>query len=245
MKPYFCLLISFFSFYALRAQSEKGFIVETSLGYKRVHNDPVDAFREFSGTVYGEKINELTSVLTVGKKLKANMYYGLGLLHNANRRELNPDSDIPSWESSAGSGFVTYTSYHHFVSTSNVIGPMVYFQYFTSLTERVFLTLDFNARYDFDRTQTQSTLYNPNPFDNAYEASSEYKTEIKKQYVNIGLFPSLRVSLYKEFGMDLTFGSIQYRAKTFDSMREMDNMTKEFTMGFKPENWMVGFYLKF
>jgi hypothetical protein len=219
-------------------------MLKTSIGYNFVHNDGNDVSNDIvAGSNFGEKINDLNFTVTAGKKLKSNFYYGLGLSYNTINQEVNPESDIPELSSSAYYTFVS--SYMNAVSKSNVISPIIYLQYYKSITERFYITFDLYSRYDFNQTITESTLYNPNISNNTYDKSSELKTEIKRQYLNFGLFPSLRVNLYKKLGMDLTFGGMEYKIKTVDSRRDIDKKTKEFNIGFNPENWIIGFYLTF
>lgn len=238
MKHLFYLVL-IFSFFELSAQTEKDFILKTSIGYNYNHNYDRD-ISESSG--YGEKINDLKFSLTSGKKLKSHFYYGLGLSYNAIKKELNPDSDVPMLSSSQS--YFGASSYYNSISTSNVISPIIYLQYYTKLNERIYFTIDLYSKYDFYITKTESALYFPDLTNYNYDKVDGYESEMKKQYFNIGIFPSLRINIYKNFGMDFTFGSVAYRIKTADSSINIDKKTKEFEIEFKPENWIIGFYLE-
>lgn len=242
MKYLVCLFFLFYCFLGLKAQTDKSIMLKTSIGYDYQHNDHGDISSDYEGPAYGEKINDLKISLLAGKKLKSHFYYGLGISYNILTQEINPENDIPELDNSAG--YISVSSYVNQIASSNKISPIIYFQYFTRLNDRLYISFDLYSKYDFNVTKTESILYNPNLSTYTYEKSFTSNTEIKRQYLNVGLFPSLRINLYKNFGVDLTFGSMEYRIKTADSRQNIDKNTKEFNLGFKPENWTIGFYLQ-
>jgi hypothetical protein len=63
--------------------------------------------------------------------------------------------------------------------------------------------------------------------------------------MDFGLRPALRFRLVKNFGLDFTFGILQYSLKIKDSRQnDLDKKTNAFQIGFVPNNWMLGIYLK-
>ncbi len=76
------------------------------------------------------------------------------------------------------------------------------------------------------------------------ESGFETRLESDQQFLAIGIYPSLRFNILKNVGMELGFGNIEYSHKTNDSRTGVNgNKTKEFKIGFKPENWLIGFYI--
>lgn len=232
------------SFIQLNAQTEKNYILSTSLGYHFTHNDPLDSETNTWGQQnYGEKNKEFNAQFSAGRKLKKNFYYGLGLSYKKSSYEINPDSDIP--EINRSSGFVTITGYTNSISTDLMISPSIYIQYFTSFSERASILVDLYSRYDFNRTKTKNTFYSPDIENYTYINSGEYKAELEKQNINFGIQPALRLDIVKNFGLEFKFGVIEYQHKTYDSRRnDIDKKTNSFRIGFKPENWLIGLYFK-
>ncbi|OFX65404.1 MAG: hypothetical protein A2X15_00300 [Bacteroidetes bacterium GWB2_32_14] len=124
MKYLIYLFFLVFSFFELNAQTEKGIMLKTSIGYNYQHNDNGDISSESDGLAYGEKINDLKISLLAGKSLKSHFYYGLGISYNTLKQEINPDSDIPELDNSAG--YISVFSYANQISSSNIISPIIY-----------------------------------------------------------------------------------------------------------------------
>lgn len=242
MKHFF-LFFLIFSIFELTAQTENNFILKTNIGYSYIHNDNGDVSSQSTGLNYGEKINDLNFSVTAGKNFRSHFNYGLGLSYNTIKKEVNPENDIPELNNSAV--YIGAFSYVNSVETSRIISPIIYFQYYSNFSERIYITFDLYSKYDFDLTKTESTLYNPNFIIYSYDEFDQFKTEIKRQYLNVGMFPSVRINLYKNFGMDFSFGTIEYRIKTVDSRTNIDKKTTEFNLDFNPENWKIGFYVTF
>ena len=232
------------SFLKINAQTEKNYIIKTNLGYKYNHDDKLDLSTNPSSFDYGKKTNDLKSSLTVGRKLNNKFYYGVGLSYNLIKTELNPESDVPASSFNPASAVITMVSYYNEINSNHIISPLIYFQYFMNLNERFSLTIDLVTKYDFSVTKGENTLYLPDIYTYSYYAGATYSSEVKKQFFNIGIFPSLRVNIYKNFGMDLTIGYANYKIKTNDSRLDLNKKSKEFDIDFKPENWNIGFYLE-
>ena len=199
----------------------------------------------FGQNYFGEINNAFSTSIGAGRKLKSNFYYGLGVFYNSSKHEINPDADIPDF--SASSGYVQMTSYVHSVSTDKAISPFLFFQYFYDFTDWFSIAFDLYSRYDFYQNKTNRIYYTPNPEpgDYTYIKINENSTETKKQILNFGLRPSLRFKLYKNFGLDFTFGIMEYSLKIKDSRQDdLKKKTKAFRMGFAPNDWMLGVYLK-
>ncbi len=241
---YIYFLIFVFSTIGLNAQTNKNYIVRTNFGYHYNHNDLLDSKRDnFNQVNFGEIMHELNFTVSGGKSFKENFYYGLGLSSNYTKHEINPDSDRP--EIPDNSGMVSMTSYYNSISIDNSLSPMIFIQYFYNITERFSIAIELNSKYDFNKNITKSLHYNPDISNYSYVKGNEYKTEVKKQYLNIGVQPSLRLDISKNVGLEFIIGSIMYNQKIKDTRyNNADKKTKEFDINFKPENWLIGFYLK-
>jgi len=235
-------VISIFSYLGLSAQTNKNFLLRTNLGYNFSHVDAADAgYYDFGNSVYGEKINDFAYNISAGKKFQTNFYYGVGLLYNITKQEINPDSDIPMNITSAAFTI----NYNNSVYMDNTISPFIFIQYFNNITDRFSVAFDLYSKYDFSESSLNRTSYIINVTNHNVINDGESHSEIKKEYLSFGILPSLRFTIIKNFGMDFTFGIMEYRLKTKDSrLDNPENQSKEFKIGFKPENWLIGFYLK-
>jgi hypothetical protein len=74
--------------------------------------------------------------------------------------------------------------------------------------------------------------------------SEEFLESTGKEYFCFGLQPVVKLDIYKNFGMELRLKLIEYTQKTYDSFINREMKTNNFEVGFKPENWMIGFYLR-
>ena len=243
-KALFTVLL--FSIVTVYAQQDKKYILRTDFGYSYSHKDMLDASTTAFGTNnFGEINNAFTTSIAAGRKLKSNFYYGLGVFYNSSKYELNPDADIPDF--SGSSGYIQMHSYVHSVSMDKAISPFLFFQYFLNLTDWFSIAFDLYSKYDFYQNNTDNIFYTPNPEpgDYTYVKVNESSVETKKQILNFGIRPSLRFKLHKSFGLDFTFGIVQYSLKIKDSRQDdLDNSTTEFQLGFAPNKWMLGIYLK-
>ncbi|MDP2723316.1 MAG: hypothetical protein Q8O72_11205 [Bacteroidales bacterium] len=74
--------------------------------------------------------------------------------------------------------------------------------------------------------------------------SEELHESTEKEYFCFGLQPVFKLDICKNFGMELRLKLIEYTQKTYDSFINREKKTCNFEVGFKPENWMIGFYLR-
>ena len=238
---YFIFILYFTNSYA---QTEKKFILRTNFGYNFSHQDNLDS-RQSVDQYYpgGINTNKFNFGFTAGRKLKSNFYYGLGVFSTISKEETNPDVKFP--EINGSLGFISLTSYMNTVSKNSSISPVIYFQYFTNFSEKFSIAFDLYSKYTFNSNSEAGTLYLPDiPNKQFIKSGNEIELESNQQFINVGICPSLRFNIYKNFGMELAFGKLQYSNKISDSRKEeIDNKTKEFEFGFKPENWLIGFYL--
>lgn len=242
------LLVLLFSVITANAQKEKKYILRTDFGYSYSHKDMLDAGSGNSVNNYFGEINStFTTSIGAGRKLKSNFYYGLGVIYNSSKYEINPDADIPDFSDSSDGYGQIMMSYTHSKSEDHVVSPFLFFQYFYDFTDWFSIAFDLYSKYDFYQNKTNSIFYIPiqDNGDYQYMKYSENSTETKKQILNIGLRPSLRFKLYKNFGLNFTFGILEYSLKTKDSRQDdLEKKTKAFRIGFAPSNWMLGIYLK-
>ena len=237
-------LIFILIFIQLNGQTEKNYILATNFGYNFTHNDNLDSEIDNRGqNNFGEKNKEFNFSFNVGRKLKKCFYYGLGLSYEKLYQEVNPDTDIPGINESPG--FVAMTSYTNSISTDIKISPFIYIQYFNNISDRVSISVDLYTKYDFNTIKTKNIFYRPDITNNTHVISDESETEIEKKNINVGLQPALRFNIFKGFGLEFKVKMIEYRHKTYDSRRnDIDKKTNDLKIGFKPDNWLIGFYLK-
>lgn len=238
----------------IHAQTDKLNIVKTNLNLSFNTNDLIDAQQNDYEQIISDKTINFKYSIFLGRKFKSNFYYGFGILNEFMKYEINPD--VESHETPTSTGYSNYSSsYLNAIIKSTTYSPALYVQYFTSITERFHIAFDIISSYDFYKSsseakyKTLSTTEFPYGGVNGFFAprQSDNKSELKKQFINIGMNPSIRFDIIKNFGMDLTFGSVQYRLKTKDSRLEdyeIDKKTQAFHINFTPKNWLLGFYYK-
>jgi hypothetical protein len=238
IKLFFILFIT-----ELSAQTERNYIVNSDVNYNYTYMDKAENF-EFGGTTIlsDRKINDLKLSLAFGKKIKPNLYYGLGVMLVFRDEVENPDVDKPIYNSETGFYFSSYNS----TSKSNVYSPLAFLQYNITLNERSQIRISLISQYDFERYTYERIVYDSGmfPVDDFFTTHTT-SYESNRQYLKIGIVPGFSISLYKNFGMDLTLGSVGYRIKMFESRLTDIKKSREFNIGFKPENWSVGFHLTF
>ena len=237
MRHLFYVIIVF-SFIQLNAQTDRNNILSTNFNYNFNHKDYLDDGEYLNGIFNGVKNNDLNFNTSVGRKLKTNFYYGVGLSYKVSKQEINPDSDIPEYSG-------TVNSYWNMISKDNTISPIIFIQYFNNLSDRFCIAIELFSKYDFNNNITRNTRYDPDFTSYTYIETSKHKTEEQKQDIHLGIRPSIKFNIIENFGMEFTFGILEYSRKIMDSRRDdIDKKTEEFELGFKPENWLIGFYLK-
>lgn len=242
MKYLFTLFL-IFSIAELSAQNEHNFILNTSLGYNYSYEDKAENL-PYGGTyrLSDKEINDLKLSVAIGRKLRSNFYYGLGFSLNLRKNELNPGVNKPHYDSDFGIYFETSNS----VSQWSVYSPLAYLQYNLNLSEKSRFVLTLISQYDFEKNIDEHRLFVPGMMPGNDYFTTRYNIyESKRQYFQTGLVPGFRMNIYRNFGIDFTFGSIAYRIKTAESRLPDIKKSSEFTFGFKPENWTIGFHLYF
>jgi len=228
------------------AQNDKKFLLRTSFGYNYSHMDRMDAGAGYlSNNIFGKINKEFTVVINGSRRLKNNFYYGLGFSYLAGKQEINPDGDIP--KPGTSTGYVTYfTSYSNSVTLNKIYSPIVFFQYYYDISERFSINLDAWSRYDFTSETFEANFFSMQIQDSIFIAEDNLYQENKKQFIAFGISPSIRVSIIKNMGLELIIGSLEFKQKLKDSRAPDDNdrYTSEFTVGFKPENWLIGIFVK-
>ncbi|TVQ15193.1 MAG: hypothetical protein EA361_06280 [Bacteroidetes bacterium] len=253
---YLITVLIVFCFTALHAQTEQNFILSTQIGYSYTYEDKADysTFSWESMQLTDRKINDFNFSIAIGRRIHTNFYYGLGIAWNRRKTDINPNADKPL--TGIAPGYSIFYNRTNIVIKSNVISPLVYLQYFMRLSERMHFTLDLVSQYDFVKNSDESFRHQYEPVFPGFPKNdptlnpviiNSDKNESDQQYFNIGIHPGFRVNLYKNFGMNVAFGSVAYRIKTADSrLPDMDfKKSREFNVTFTPENWRVGFYLAF
>jgi hypothetical protein len=229
----------------LNAQTDKNYILRTNFGYSYSHKDRLDAGNGFASSGYYGQINhDFTVDFRAGRRLKSNFYYGFGFSYNALKQEINPEEDIPDFSSSSGY-IIHIENYFQGVSTSRTYSPVLFFQYYYNISDRFSVNLDAYSRYDFSISKSESNYYTLQYIDSTFVITNSSYLESTKQYLSFGINPSLRYSIVKNLGMEFVFGSLEYKQKLSESrMLDDERNSNEFIFGFKPENWLIGFYLE-
>jgi hypothetical protein len=243
MRKIICIIL-LFGIIHLNAQTEKKYLFRSGLGYKHVHYDMVDANNGGAyGTYFGQIINELALNFNASRKLNSSFYYGLGLLYNSSKQEFNPEADRPQINGS--SGFGSMTQYVNTVNTDQTISPYLFIEYFNAVSDRFTIAFDIYTRYDLNTTKSKSILLTNHGLNQPFEYSSEYYKESNLGKLCGGIRPSIRYAVFKNAGLEFTYGRIEYSIKIKDSRTlNQNNKTNTFELGFGPENWLVGFYVK-
>jgi len=237
------VIILIFSFVRLYAQTDKNYIVRTNLGYNYVHKDMIDAGFGVTNQNFGEINQKLSLNLNAGRRFGKSFIYGLGLGYNFSKQEFNPEVDRP--QISGATGFGNMTFYSNSVITSRTVGPAIFIQYFSAITDRLTIAFDGFAKYEFTTNQTKNSLFNSIVLGQPFVYSNGYFKKTNLQRLGFGILPSVRYNILKNAGLELTYGLLQYTLKINDSRMDNSNKkTKTFDAGFKPENWLIGFYLK-
>jgi hypothetical protein len=237
-KVFFTIIITL-SFLQLYAQTEKNYLLRTNFNYFYNHKDNLDAGNGMipQEGVYGVKTNNLSFAITSARKFKTSFYYGLGFSYNLAKEEINPNSDVSA---ALVSGYSSNIIIQKTITCSQTYSPLIFIQYDNSLSDRFSVAIELYSKYDFSNFKTSSTL--TNGLSGYNNISEKFQ---KKQYVNIGLHPSVRFDIMKNMGTELTLGLFEYSHKFKDSrMFDDSKKTSSFQIGFKPENWLLGFYLR-
>jgi len=239
MNKVFYTIIITLSFLQPYAQTEKNYLLRTNFNYFYKHKDKIDAGNGIipQDGIYGVKTSNLSFAITSARKFKTCFYYGLGFSYNQAKEEINPNSDMSA---ASGSGYSSNIIIQNTISGSRTYSPLIFIQYDNNLSDRFSVAIELYSKYDFSNFKTINTLTNFLP---GYNNISE-KFQ-KKQYLNIGLHPSIRFDIMKNLGTELTLELFEYTHKFKDSrMPDDSKKTSSFQIGFKPENWLLGFYLR-
>ncbi|TVQ90376.1 MAG: hypothetical protein EA393_06120 [Bacteroidetes bacterium] len=227
----------------LSAQNEHNFILNTSLGYNYVYEDKAENLPAgWPSQLSDKEINDFKLSVAIGRKLRSNFYYGLGFSLNLRKDEWNPGVNKPRYDSGFAISFSTSNS----VSQRSVFGPLAYFQYNLNLSEKSRFMLTLISQYDFEKNVDEHRAFVPGTMPGNDYFTTHYTTyESKRQYFQTGLVPGFRMNIYRNFGLDFTLGSMAYRIKTAESRLPDIKKSRKFAVGFKPENWTLGFHLTF
>jgi len=240
---YLLTLIFVLGLVHLEAQTDKKYILILDQGYYYQHKDNIDASTALYGSnQFGEKINDLTFNFYAGKKFKSHFYYGLGLSYHNFTDELNPKIDVPDINESIGYGNISEYSYKK--ETQNEISPLIYFQYFANISNRITIAVDFYSKYSFNKTETNHLHYEVDSASYSYVNYEGIHENTEKEYFCFGIQPVFKLDIYKYFGMELKLNLVEYTQKTYDSVIDKEKKTSNFEIGFKPENWLIGFYIR-
>lgn len=242
MKFLIKLLLVFYAI-ELNAQTEQNYILNFNIGYNYAYEDKAENVPYGVPVELSDKeINDLTFTFTIGRKLKSNLYCGLGVSHSLFKEELNPGVNKPRYNSEIDVYFQTSNA----VSKRSTYGPMAYIQYNLNLGERIRFIVSFISQYDIEKNIQEYHIFVPGMIssDDYYTTHSTFY-ESDRQYFKASVVPGFRINLHKNFGIDFVFGSLGYRIKTVESRLSDIKKSREFNVGFKPENWTAGLHLAF
>jgi hypothetical protein len=244
------LLVCTFTFFNLFSQNEtdKKYILKTSIGYYYQHLDKNDAGKDYFGHhYYGEINSNFNTGLSIYKSRKSGIFYGFGILFNNSKEIINPESDTPK----SASGFGSYVSYNTNNKNTNTISPFVSFGYNKYLSNKLSISVELYSKYDFVYLKQKSSYYVPDHIGNFYDShivwveSSSSTTKYKNHFIQFGLLPSVRYDFTKTIGLELAFGNIHYKKKTKDTKdNNTETKSSEFKADFTPANWFLSFYLR-
>lgn len=231
------------SFIRLNAQTDKKYILKVNLGYNSVSKDLLELDNgNWYQYYFGEIKNELKLDLNIGRKFRSSFYFGAGFQYNTSVQELNPEGEVPD---TSVNGFRYLSNFTNTVITDKTISPYISIEYFKPLTDHFTIAINAFVKYDFNKNSTKNTLYSRAVLGQPFVFTNEYFKETNLQRLGFGIRPSLRYNIFKSAGLEFTFGLLQYSNKIRDSrMEDLDQKSGTFSIGFGPENWLVGFYLK-
>lgn len=240
---YVLYLICFLFLSEANAQTSKDYLLRTNFGFTFAHEDMLDAgVSNLGQEYYGILKSDLTYSLNGGRELISNFYYGLGLTYNRFKQEINPADDVP--EIKGTYGFQSMSSYVNSLSVNETISPFVFVQYFTKMSDRFSVAIDVYSQFDFNSNKTNYYHFGPDIINQTYIRTGEYKTSKKRQYINVGIQPSVRFSLFDNLGLEFSVGLLNYKQKIKDSRFDLNKKSKMLEFGLMPENFLFGFYLK-
>ncbi|MEO1052953.1 MAG: outer membrane beta-barrel protein [Bacteroidota bacterium] len=232
MNKLYILLLCMVPF-SLQAQSDSKFLIRSNIGYSsgsdfnRFSPDRISDF-QFRGLRWNTNAG-----VNVGK----NLMLGLGLDVQRNVSEQNRITN-----SDPNTGNISVTSIDEFTSTT--LTPSIFASLFSNVSEKITLAGDFNIGYAFSDTEstfrsfatTTSGDMNPGSLSNS---------EVKSETLLFNLAPSVRFKLWKNIGLDFTFGSIRYATNTEDSsLIDSDGNSNNFRVNFTPDSWLLGFFIE-
>ncbi len=228
----------------VKAQLAHDYILKMNGSYSSIRKDIFDLNPLYTPPAniynYGLISRNVESGVSLGKKIKTNLYYGVGLSYQKNREDLNPIKYIPSRNQCPGG----CSSYSNSLVTSKTLSPSVFLQYNAAILEKVYFVFDVYSAYRWETSFDSRRLYVSNQGLGEFILLSQSEEEIKKQWLSIGLMPSIRVNIYKNFGVDLGLGVLQYSQKTRDSRKQdLSNKTNQFELSLRPEHWTIGLWM--
>lgn len=230
MKQITTLLLLAFMFSA-SAQTEKKWLIGAKVGFDYEKNMDKSDYNYFYDPEYSNGYNierELSFDIEISKKIKDKIYFGVGMDMEFVKNKIEPSNAYGSYG---------VRPIGEFVDKTRLLSPYISATCIKSIGSKFNLIAKTYIKYDFIKLMSKSSS------DNVF-ATSEY--EASRQFINLGIQPALRFDMFEKFGIELTFGEIEYRRKTMESdERFKSENSSKLEMNFKPQNWLLGFYFRF
>lgn len=262
----FLIFICLLPFYSLNAQDSAKFCFSAGVGYDFQKSDDVPSSTYYSNDSW-DKTQSLNFRLSASRKFTSRFSAGVGFLCITALSE-NFENKT---QSSASTGYTGLINSFAAEMKEKTYRPQLFLRYDYPVSERITFSADFYTGFDFHYSNYYSSInqglyvlprgyfYGSN-FDSIYDnifikdtTSLLFNTQItdaqnnSKQdtrSIRLGIKPSLRFELFKNAGIEFSFGVMEFRKKLFDSrLPDKTKLSHGFRSSFGPESWLIGFYM--
>jgi hypothetical protein len=263
---YFLILICLLPFFSVTAQDSARFCFSAGAGYDFQRSDDVPSSAYYTNDSW-DKTQNLNFRLSASRKLTCYFSAGVSFLYNIALSE-NFEKKTPLNASTGYTGLITSFAAE---MKEKTYSPQLFLRYDYPVSERITLSADFYTGFDFHYSKYTSSFnqglyilprgyYYGSNFDSIYgnifiqdttrlffnpqitDAQNNSKQDTRS--IRLGIKPSLRFGLFKNAGIEFSFGVMEFRKKLFDSrMPDKTKLSHGFRSSFGPETWLIGFYM--
>jgi len=260
------MILCFIPAFSLMAQDSSKYCFSTGFGYDYVRNDNFRPSAFISQDTWDEE-NNFNFSISAYRKLSKRFSAGVGFVYNTSHKEIFKKKN----QGNQSSGYAGLTGNFASEQKAKTYSPQVLFRYDYPVTEKISICADLYTRFDFYYSKYESE-YTPsgltlmiggNPYGYLYDSvygnviindstritrlilgeieSNNYQDT---RSLRVGIRPSIKLALFRNAGIEVAFGVLEFRKKLFDSRLPDDaKLSKGFRTSFGPETWMIGFYL--
>lgn len=260
------MILCFIPAFSLMAQDSTKYFFSTGFGYEYVRNDdfrPPNLIQD-----QWDEENSFNISISAYRKITERISAGAGFLYNTTHKETFKKEN----QLNQSTGYAGLTSNYAAELKAKTYSPQIIFRYNYPVTEKISICADLYTRFDFYYSKFESDYNSVGQtlviggkphgylYDSVYgnvfindtsrifalvsNAAVELNNYQDTRSLRVGLRPAIKLELFKNAGIEVAFGVLEFRKKLFDSrLPEETKLSKGFRTNFGPETWMIGFYL--